>query len=140
MASVVLAVGTRKGLFLLRSDSARDSWQLAGPFLNGIEVNHATIDRRTGALYATANSPWFGNNVACSTDFGRTWREGQYCPKFAEDAGRTVERLWRLEPGRASQPGLLFCGVDPGCLFRSEDGGETWLEEAALNNLSLIHI
>jgi len=135
-STVVLAVGTKKGLFLLRSDAKRDNWQLAGPFLNGIEVNHATIDARSGALYATSNSPWFGNNVACSLDLGKTWREGQYAPRFGEDAGRSVERLWRLEPGRASQPGTLFCGVDPGCLFRSDDGGETWLEEAALNNHS----
>jgi photosystem II stability/assembly factor-like uncharacterized protein len=134
MTTVVLTVGTRKGLFLLRSDARRDSWQIAGPFLDGIDTTHATIDPRTQTLYATANNPWFGNNVACSSDFGKTWREGQHCPKFPEDAGRSVERLWRLEPGRSSQPGLLFCGVDPGSLFRSEDGGETWVEETALNN------
>jgi photosystem II stability/assembly factor-like uncharacterized protein len=134
MTTVVLAVGTRKGLFLLRSDAQRDSWQLAGPFLNGADINHAMIDRRTGTLYATGNDPWFGNNVACSADLGKTWREGQHAPKFAEDAGRSVERLWRIEPGRESESGVLFCGVDPGCLFRSEDGGETWVENEALNN------
>jgi photosystem II stability/assembly factor-like uncharacterized protein len=134
MTTVVLVVGTRKGLFLLRSDAQRDSWQLAGPLLNGIEIHHATIDSRSGALYATANNPWFGNTVAHSQDLGKTWREGLHAPKFPEDAGRSVERLWRVQPGRPSEPGLLFCGVDPGCLFRSEDGGETWFEEAALNN------
>jgi photosystem II stability/assembly factor-like uncharacterized protein len=134
MTNVVLVVGTRKGLFLLRSDAQRDAWQVAGPFLNGIEVHHAAIDRRDAKLYATANNPWFGNNVAASPDLGKTWREGQYAPKFPEDAGRSVERLWRLEPGRDSQPGVLFCGVDPGCLFRSDDGGVTWVEETALNN------
>jgi photosystem II stability/assembly factor-like uncharacterized protein len=134
MASVVLVAGTRKGLFLLRSDEKRESWQLAGPFLNGLEINHAMIDRRSGNLYATANNPWFGHNVACSPDFGQTWREGQHAPKFPEGEGRSVERMWRLEPGLVSEPGRLYCGVDPGCLFVSDDGGATWVENVALNN------
>lgn len=132
--TVVLSVGTRKGLFLFRSDASRDRWQMAGPFLNGAEVHHATVDPRNGTLYATVNDPWFGNKVACSPDLGKTWREGQHAPRFPEDAGRSVERLWRIEPGRASQPGVVYCGVDPGCLFRSDDGGITWVENAGLNN------
>ena len=135
-STIVLAVGTRKGLFLLRSDATRDSWQLGGPFLNGFEVNHATIDRRTGNLLATGNNAWFGHNVACSPDLGQSWREGQHAPKFPEGAGRSVERLWRIEPGRDSEPGVLYCGVDPGCLFRSDDGGVNWVEESGLNNHS----
>jgi photosystem II stability/assembly factor-like uncharacterized protein len=138
--TVVVSVGTKKGLFLLKSNAQRDSWQVAGPFLNGVEVNHATIDQRTGTLYATANDAWFGTYVASSPDFGATWSEQRGAPKFAEDAGRTVERLWHLEPGRASQPGVLYCGVDPGCLFRSDDGGATWSEDVALNNHPTRHM
>jgi len=44
-----------------------------------------------------------------------------------------VARLWRIEPGRASEPGRLWCGVDPATLFRSDDGGETWDEIAGLS-------
>jgi photosystem II stability/assembly factor-like uncharacterized protein len=131
---VVLVVGTKKGLFVLKSDKARSQWEQTGPFLNGNELNHATVDPRSGRLYATANDAWFGNRIAVSDDLGETWKENATAPRFAEDAGRKVERLWRIEPGRASEPNVLFCGVDPGCLFRSEDGGESWVEEAALNN------
>lgn len=131
--TVVLSVGTRKGLFLLKSDAKRDVWQLAGPFHNGGEVNHATIDGRSGRLYATVNDPWFGTHVAVSPDLGATWSEQRGVPKFPEGAGRSVERLWHVEPGRPSQPGVLYCGVDPGCLFRSDDGGATWVENTALN-------
>jgi photosystem II stability/assembly factor-like uncharacterized protein len=132
--TVVLSVGTRKGMFLLKSDAKRDSWQLAGPFLNGGDVNHATLDTRTRTLYATANDPWFGMHVAVSPDLGATWSEQRGAPKFPENAGRSVERLWHLEPGRPSQPGVLYCGVDPGCLFSSDDDGATWSENTALNN------
>ena len=48
MASkVALVVGTKKGLFLLTSDAARDKWDLNGPFLNGNDINHAQVDLRT---------------------------------------------------------------------------------------------
>src|SRR5438552_17331033 len=132
-ASVLLTVGTKKGLFLFKTKD-RAHWDLEGPFLNGKDINHATVDPRTRTLYATSNDPWFGNQIAVSRDFGATWEEGPSGPKFSEDAGRTVAKLWRIEPGRATEQGTLFCGVDPGCLFRSEDGGDTWEENGALNN------
>jgi photosystem II stability/assembly factor-like uncharacterized protein len=130
---VVVTVGTRKGLFLLTSDKDRDKWETHGPFLNGTEVNHATIDERTGKLYATANNSWFGHQVASSPDLGKTWGEGTTAPKFPEGGDRAVERLWRIEPGRESEPGVLYCGVDPGSLFVSHDSGATWEENVALN-------
>jgi photosystem II stability/assembly factor-like uncharacterized protein len=132
--NVVLSVGTKKGLFLLKSDKQRSSWQTSGPFLNGNEVNHATIDSRDGTLYATSNDAWFGNRVSVSRDLGETWRENATAPRFADGEGRSVERLWRIEPGRPSEPGVIYCGVDPGCLFRSDDAGQTWSENTALNN------
>lgn len=130
---VVLVTGTRKGLFLLTSDHDRDHWEVKGPFVSGTEVNHATIDPRTGTVMATANDPWFGHQLACSTDLGESWSRVTTAPRFPEGGERTVERLWRIEPGRASEPGVLWCGVDPASLFRSEDGGETWQENDALN-------
>jgi hypothetical protein len=111
--NVVLVVGTRKGLFIFRSDERRRDWQLSGPFLTGNEINHATIDQRSGVLYATANDAWFGNRVMSSTDLGETWTEGTTAPRFGEDSGKTVERLWHIEPGRAAETGVLYCGVDP---------------------------
>lgn len=132
MSKVALIVGTKKGVFLLKSDSGRSKWELSGPLLPGNDVNHATFDARSGTLYATANDPWFGPRVSFSADMGESWQEGK--PRFAEDAGRSVERIWRVEPGRASDPDVLYCGADPGCLFRSSDGGRTWEEDVALNN------
>jgi hypothetical protein len=131
--SVVLVVSTRKGLFLLTSDEKRSDWQVKGPFLNGHEINHATIDPRDRTLYATANDPWFGMRVASSPDLGETWRDDTTSPKFPEGGDRSVARLWRIEPGPASRPAIIYCGVDPGSLFLSEDGGVTWQENRALN-------
>jgi photosystem II stability/assembly factor-like uncharacterized protein len=134
MTRVVLTVGTKKGLFLFESDASRSAWRQSGPFLNGNDINHATIDPRSGLIYATANDPWFGNRVTRSADSGATWQDASLNPKFAEGSERSVQKLWRIEPGRDSEPGVLYCGVDPACLFRSEDGGDTWVENDALSN------
>jgi arginyl-tRNA synthetase len=50
--AVLLPVGTRKGLFLLRSDDDRKDWELEGPLLPGWPVYHAIVDPRDGVLYA----------------------------------------------------------------------------------------
>jgi hypothetical protein len=132
-SSVILVAGTKKGLFLLKSDLKRESWELKGPFHMGEDINHATIDPRSGELLVTANNPWFGNRVERSKDLGETWLEGATGPKFSEADGRKVERLWRIEPGRDSEAGVLYCGADPGVMFRSDDGGQTWEENTALS-------
>lgn len=133
-SGVLLLAGTSKGLFLFRSDQHRRRWRAQGPFLSGYEVNHATLDRRTGTLYATANSPWFGSRIAYSPDMGKTWHESQAGLGFSPQSGLKLERLWHIEPGRPSEPGRVYCGVAPAALFRSDDGGETWEEVQGLTS------
>jgi photosystem II stability/assembly factor-like uncharacterized protein len=43
-----------------------------------------------------------------------------------EDSGLILNATWHVEPGRPDAPGTLYLGADPGILFRSDDGGETW--------------
>ena len=57
---VLLLVGTRKGLFLLRGDDERRSFEVEGPLLAGWSINHAIVDPRDGSLYACANSWVYG--------------------------------------------------------------------------------
>ena len=145
--SVVLAVGTKKGAFLLRSDARRDKWELSGPSAAGVDVNHIGVDPRDGTIFATVNNPWFGPQVSLSKDGGATWKDAKASPRFSGDPvvaegeepwflrqGQVIERCWRVAPGRASQPGVYYCGVGPAALFRSDDGGSTWQENAALSS------
>src|SRR5256885_5703966 len=60
---VLLSVGTKKGLFLLRSDADRKKWELEGPLLPGWPVYHAIVDPRDGVLYAATNSFIYGGAV-----------------------------------------------------------------------------
>jgi hypothetical protein len=132
MASMILA-GTRKGLFLLRSDDRR-TWTVEEPTLDGWEIYHAVQDPRDGALYAAANNEVYGATVQRSTDNGKTWTraEGLGLP---EESGLKLEKSWHVEPGRDAEPGRIWLGAAPGVLFRSDDSGESFdVVESLLND------
>src|SRR5437660_4567633 len=130
MKTLVLA-GTKKGLFIFSSVD-RAGWEIQGPFQNGREINHAVCDGRSGRIYATSNDAWFGCEMVWSSDRGTSWTTAKQNPSFPENSGLKVERLWHIEPGRASEPEVLYAGVAPAALFRSEDGGQTWNELTTL--------
>lgn len=134
MSDVLLLVGTQKGLFSFRSDSSRKRWKFGGPFLKGKEINHAVFDRRSGTIHATANDVFFGSRIASSKDFGKKWKESEGGPKFEADSGLKLDRLWHIEPGRPSEPNVIYCGVAPAALFRSDDGGENFYEVTGLTD------
>ena len=127
----LLLAGTKKGLFVFTSTNRHD-WQLHGPFQTGREVNHAIYDSRNGRIYATSNDAWFGCEIVWSSDLGESWAMAKQNPGFVESAGMKLERIWHIEPGRPSEPQVLYAGVAPAALFRSEDGGQTWNEVSSL--------
>jgi photosystem II stability/assembly factor-like uncharacterized protein len=124
MDALILA-GTRKGLFVLRSDEGRRDWRIEGPLLTGWEVFHAVIDPRDGTLYACTNSDVYGATVHRSSDLGQTWERAEELG-LPEASGLKLEKTWHLEPGHESQPETLWLGGAPGVLFRSQDSGRTW--------------
>jgi len=126
MAIGVLAlVGTRKGLFMLRGDDARRTWQAEDPLLNGWGVFHARVDARDGTVYAAANHLVYGPTVQRSSDGGKTWERSKKIGLPAW-SGLTVNAAWHIEPGLPQEPETLYLGADPGVLFRSDDRGKTW--------------
>jgi photosystem II stability/assembly factor-like uncharacterized protein len=124
---VLLPVGTRKGLFLLRSDD-RQSWDVEGPLLPGWAIYHAIVDQRDGTLHAATNNAFYGATVHRSKDLGRTWERAEELG-LPEDGELKLNATWHIEPGRDSE---LWLGGDPGVLFRSDDGGKTWELNRAL--------
>ena len=131
-------IGTRKGAFLAWSDSSRRHWTLDGPFLKGAQVNHLTlidgsVKGSRPTIVAAAKSDWWGPTLRVSDDLGRTWREPAGGVRFTEDRDRTVERIWIVTAGHneSGRP-RLYAGADPGALFVSDDGGETWSENRSL--------
>jgi photosystem II stability/assembly factor-like uncharacterized protein len=121
--AVVLPVGTRKGLFLLRGDDELRAWDLEGPLLTGWSVYHATIDPRDGALYACTNNWVYGGSFHRSSDLGQTWERTEELG-LPEESGLKLAATWHVEPGRDGD--TLWLGGDPGVLFRSDDRGTSW--------------
>ena len=93
------------------------------PVLPGWDVFHAIA--QDGTVYVAANNFVYGATVQRSTDGGKTWErsEGLGLP---EDGELKLEKTWHVEPGRDSEPGVLWLGAAPGVLFRTEDSGQTW--------------
>src|SRR5271165_2318211 len=122
MASkVLLLLGTKKGAFILESDSARSPWQLRGPYCEAWPINHVIAVPETGAIYAGGGNAWFGPAVWKTTDFGANWTHSS--EGLAYTAGETpVSSVWSLAKGS----GDIYAGVEPAGLFRSEDGGQSW--------------
>ncbi|RBQ19332.1 exo-alpha-sialidase [Spongiactinospora rosea] len=127
MGDALLAIGTRKGLFLARS---RDdgAFEVDPVRFSTIGVHAVAVDPRGAVprLLAAIEYGHFGPSVMWSDDLGETWQEADRPPvAFPEDTGVTLTRVWQLQPS-PSEPGVVWAGAEPGALFRSEDGGRTF--------------
>lgn len=124
--TVVVLVGTKRGLFLLSSPD-RERWEVEPTTLQGHRVYYATLDQRSGCrMFAADNGDFFGTFLRYSDDFGQTWQEPEQGIAFPEESGEKLNNIWVIEPGRASSPGTVYAGVDPASLWVSTDGGVHW--------------
>jgi len=131
-SGIILLVGTKKGVFVYTSDGGRKRWKGSGPFLKGNEIYHAVYDGRNKEILASVNSGHWGPTIARSDDMGASWKHSETPPKFPKSSGISVERIWHITPGPEDEPGAVYAGVAPACLFRSEDGGKKWSVNEAL--------
>ena len=73
MSTVRVLVGTRKGAFVLTSDGARKTWDVAGPFFGGWEMYHLKgSPAAPNRIYASQSSGWFGQQIQRSDNGGKT--------------------------------------------------------------------
>ena len=123
---VLLLVGTKKGAFVFSSTDGRRTWKSSGPHFRGNDIYHLSYDRRNKLLLASVNNQQWGPSIARSSDLGKNWKVSKTPPKFPKKSGYSVARIWHIEPGLEDEPETLYAGVEPACLFKSEDAGETW--------------
>jgi len=125
----IVLVGTTKGLFTLRSGDGRERFELTGPTFAGEEVYATCIDSRSGStrLFTGSVSNHWGPVLRRSDDLGATWTEDEQAAlRFAEGADASLERIWQLACGPDDEPDVLYAGVEPAALFRSDDGGRSF--------------
>jgi photosystem II stability/assembly factor-like uncharacterized protein len=145
MSGARVLVGTAKGAFVITSDGARVDWTVDGPFFGGMEIYHmkgSPVD--PNRIYASQGTEWFGQVMHRSDDGGRTWETvGNEFP-YEGDSGThqwydgtphpwEFKRVWHLEPS-LTDPDTVYAGVEDAALFRSTDGGHTWVEFPGLRN------
>jgi len=126
---VLLLVGTMKGAFLLRSNSARKRWEVGGPYSVGSPVYAMAFDQRDGRhrVWWGQQSFRWGTVLVSSDDYGKTVTEPErYSIKFPQESGVALKNIWQINTDNADQPDKLYCGVEPSALFESNDGGKTW--------------
>jgi hypothetical protein len=127
----VVAVGTRKGLWLAEQPAPGRAWQLSGPRLLMREVPALAWVSGDGDgdppwLLVGVRSEHWGPTVASSADLGATWTEREEgAIRFAAADGGAVERVWQLAPDPV-RPGVVWAGAEPISLWRSTDGGGTF--------------
>lgn len=130
-----LIIGTRKALFIYTGNPARTAWTVSAPVLQGWSTFHAVADLRDGTprLYAAASHPVWGPSVAKSLDGGESWDQRSEGLAFPPDMGLAVTTVWYVQPGLPGQPGVVYAGTSPAGLFRSDDWGNTWRPNDAIN-------
>ena len=125
----LVLLGTTKGLFLLRSGDGNPPFELSGPLFPGEEVYSTCIDTRSGSprLFIGSFSNHWGPVLRRSDDLGGSWTEDEKAPvSFPEGTDAALARVWQLTPGPQDQPDVIYAGVEPAALFRSDDGGRSF--------------
>ncbi len=154
-----LWIGTRKGLFSMDVDAAREEFAEPEPHWIGSTVFHAVPDHRDhDSVMVGLRTPTGRPTVAFTHDAGQSWSECEDRPAFAsespfepEDAPpveeegapgpaapsspwiRSVNQVFWLTAGHGSEYGTWYAGTSPQGLFRSADRGRTWAPVAGLH-------
>lgn len=126
-----LLLGTRKGLLILNKNGV--DWAVESEHFEGVPVSHAMRDHRTGMIWACLDHGHWGTKLHRSADDGATWEEIEV-PKYPDGATRppddkdpaTTSYIWLVQPGGDDEPNRLYVGTEPGGLFISDDGGDTF--------------
>ena len=141
-----LLVGTRKGLLIMSRNGSSD-WQVESAHFEAIPVVYAFRDRRTDTIWVSLDHGHWGGKLHRSRDGGASWEEVE-APKYPEGATcppdfsvpAKTNYIWLIEPGGADEPNRLYVGTDPGGLFVSDDGGDSFhLVETLWNHPSNVH-
>jgi hypothetical protein len=117
-----LLVATRKGLFVLDGEPG-GPFEISARAFAGESVEYALRDSRSGRLVASVTSAFHGPKIWFTDDPAGEWQQadGVALPQGGDAA---LARVWLIVA--AEDERSLYAGGDPGVLFESHDGGESW--------------
>lgn len=126
--SVSVAVGTVKGLFVLRGDARRERFTVEGPLFKGWKVS-SLCEAPGGGYFAATASFVYGPTVHRSDDLKR-WTQLPAQPRYPEASGFKLNEIWKL----VAAGDRVYAGVDEAGLFVTADRGATWNLVEGLTN------
>ncbi len=116
-----LLVGTRKGLFVLEGEPG-SPFAVSDRAFAGEPVEYAYRDARSGRILASVTSPFYGPKVFLADGPDGEWQQAEGLEMPGGE--HALERIWTVVPG--VEDGVVYAGGDPGALFVSRDGGESF--------------
>jgi photosystem II stability/assembly factor-like uncharacterized protein len=117
-----LLLGTKKGLFVLEGEP-HGGFEITARAFPGEPVEYAMRDRGSRRLLATTTSPFYGPKIFYTDDPSGEWEQANGVA-LPEGGDQALVRIWVMQGGEAD--GVVYAGGDPGVLFESFDGGQTW--------------
>lgn len=124
-----MILGTRKGLVTFRK-SKSGKWKFDNVSFLGEPVSLAYVDKKSGNWWACLDHGHWGVKLHKSIDQGRNWIKVE-APKYPEgmvikgDTPASTRYLWSMTNG-GNASDRLYIGTEPGGLFQSDDGGESF--------------
>ncbi len=146
---IVILAGTKKGVAILESDAARETWTCRFD-LRGWAVTSSIRDGHGRFMLAVA-SDVYGPALFVSEDL-KSWEQLEAAPRFREGDkgnadhncligagfsfgqysadGRHVDQIWTLHDAGDA----IYAGVSEAGLFKSTDRGQSWEPVSGLND------
>jgi photosystem II stability/assembly factor-like uncharacterized protein len=110
-----LLVGTVRGVFALERDSSGAPWAVTYAAMTEKHISSLLYEPRSGLLFAGSHG---NGGLWLSRDEGRTWE-----PRMN---GLDKPHVYTVAVQYRGDKTVLFAGVEPPGLYRSDDLGESW--------------
>jgi photosystem II stability/assembly factor-like uncharacterized protein len=119
-----LLVGTVRGVFALERNTVRENWTVAHAAMTEKHISSILHEPRSGLLFAGIHG---NGGLWLSSDGGRNWK-----PRMK---GLDKPHVYTLAVQYRGDKTVLFAGVEPPGLYRSNDLGETWHDLPGIMNV-----
>ena len=127
--NATLLVGTGKGLVIYKRTTS--GWRFQQDEFIGMPVSLTFVDERSNTWWACLAHRHWGQKLQRSIDEGKTW-QAVATPKYPIDAmlknnkAATLRYIWAFAHAGWDRPNELYLGTEPGGLFHSKDGGDSF--------------
>ncbi|HEY3919318.1 MAG TPA: hypothetical protein VGL83_16125 [Stellaceae bacterium] len=112
-----LLVATLRGINVLERPKAGAAWTDHGRMLDGHHCSSIMIEPRRGGIFAGMHS----GGLYFSSDGGKSWEK--------RSNGITIDQVFCVGYAHHRDTVALYAGTEPASIFRSDDYGESWVEQ-----------